>query len=122
MVDGFIIEGSEAPLFSIECKNYKDGVDATILKEVFVRIPSSVKCSFVFVSSVKRGTFQMTELADLKKSFINHKNKGISVVRWEENKDPYVLKVTGGDEFKDTQIELLVLIIEVGTIDAGDLD
>ena len=122
MVDGFIIEGGEAPLFSIECKNYKDGVDATILKEVFVRIPSSVKCSFVFVSSMKRETFQMTKLADLKKSFINHKNKGISVVRWEENKDPYVLKVKGGAEFKATQTELLVLIIEVGTIDAGELD
>ena len=58
----------------------------------------------------------------MKKSFINHKNKGISVVRWEENKDPYFLKVKGGAEFKATQTELLVLIIEVGTIDAGELD
>ena len=122
MGDGFIIEGNEAPLFSIECKNYKDGVDETILKEVFVRIPSRVKCSFVFVSSMKRGTFEMTKLADLKKSFINHKNNGISVVRWEENKDPYILKVKGGAEFKATQTELLVLIIEVGAIVAGELD
>ena len=122
MVDGFIIEETKGTLFSLECKNYKSGVGATILKAVFNRIPSGVKCSFVFVSSISKGTFQKTSFDVLKKSFSNHLNKGISVVRWEVDKDPYFWKLKNGQEFESkSRTELLVLIIEVGIVGDGDL-
>lgn len=60
MVDGNIylmskengkLERSDKPCISVECKNYSNGVDAEVHKQVFKRIASNIKFCFVFVSS-----------------------------------------------------------------------
>lgn len=131
MVDGRIYEvrqvGTKQPFMSVECKNYKNGVDAIILKEAFKRIEPGIMCSLVFVSSVKNNIFAATDLESLKEEcFKGHKNKsGISVVIWYENKEnPIFLKVGGTKKKKfdyckaKGRTSLLVVVIAVGGVHA----
>ena len=135
MVDGHIfcmreengkLETSDTPCISVECKNYSDGVDAAVLKDVFQRIDSNIKFCFVFISSVKGEIFKRTRLDSLKKEcFKQHWESSldsISVLRWDVDKEPTFLSV-GKEVFRATEkTKLLVAIIEVGLVDEKKWD
>jgi hypothetical protein len=120
------LKTSDAPCISIECKNYADGVDAAVLKDVFKRIASNIKFCFVFVSSIKGNIFKRATLNSLKgECFGQHWGSmldSISILRWELDKEPTFLSI-GKRLFKATKkTKLLVAIIEVGLVDEKEWD
>ena len=132
MVDGLIsrmklndhgdVEEDE-PFMSIECKNYTDGVDAGVLKEVFERITPKIQVCLVFVSTFKgKGkVFSKTPLKNVKAFFTNTEKdpEKITILKWDKECDePGILRVGEGLLFQATKdTELLVVIIEVGNLE-----
>ena len=112
---------AEKPFISIECKNWTGGVDIQEMKGVFKKIKPNIKCSLVFVSSLKKGMFSNTKLDALKKEcFAEHKNTSICVMLWQQGApEPSFLRVgksTFAPQSNRVKTELLVVIFEVGLI------
>lgn len=102
-------------IMSIECKNYRGGVGATVLKECFKRIKSKVKCCLVFVSCIQDNVFDNHTVAQVRKECFS-KRSGVSVLEWNENEDPKFFQIKG-KEFKAVgKTHLLVVIVTVGVI------
>eukprot|EP00980_Cylindrotheca_fusiformis_P019011 scaffold6381_cov99-Cylindrotheca_fusiformis.AAC.1 len=128
MVDGRVynvVSGNStaSPFISVDCKNYRNGVSSTDLKEIFKRIKGGIKCSLVFVSAVQANVFQNQELeAVQQESFKAHEKDSVSVVVWEKEKEEPVYLEVGGKKMKKFKAKgetsLLVVIIAVGSIEA----
>ena len=107
------------PFLVVECKNYRSGVDASLLKDVFKHINHRVECSMVFVSFLKENILSRQSVAKIREECFGppHNKDGVSVVYWENNKEPAFLKVKGGEAFKaKNKTSLLIVIVAVGTL------
>jgi len=127
MLDGLVSclcaegETPRGAFMSIECKNYSDGVDSGVLKDVFKRIKNGIQCSLVFVSSIKGEVFARTSLAKLKREcFCQHDADSVSVMAWNVDADaPTYLHAQNLPFESSKKISLLVVIISVGHVDAS---
>lgn len=127
MVDGMIMHmpGQEDdPFVTVECKNISTGVTSTILNEVFCRIPGSVKCCLVLASFMKPNEYSRSTLADVKKKCFEdrgvHNTDAVSVLVWKEKGSKLEFLSIQEELFKaKNKTELLVVIVEVGLVEAS---
>ena len=111
----------DKPFISIECKNYADGVTASVLKGVFKRIQKGIQCSLIFVSSFDGNIFSDSDLVKVKKECFStrHNIDSVTVVSWGQGSDdhPTFLKIGGMDFKACVTTDLLVVILHVGAVD-----
>ncbi|CAB9528795.1 expressed unknown protein [Seminavis robusta] len=129
-VDGYISnmlpsgKTTQEPFICIECKNYADGVTASVLNQVFKRIKSGVQCSMIFVSKLKGKVFLGSSLAKVKQDCFaaEHDMDCVTVLCWGSGADdePGFLKI--GEDFKaktEKTTKLLVVIFQVECVTLG---
>lgn len=130
MVDGLISyvrgeaeeKNSAWPFIGIECKNYAQGVKDAILKEVFKRVKSGIKCNLIFVSSIQPAQFVKTSLESVKTECFAERfdPDSVSVMVWHIGDAEPTFLIIKGEPFKaKKEISLLIVIISVGYIDAS---